>query len=96
MPLCKFFEIKLFFGLLIFNLRHMSIRGQFPRVCATAEALQSRQCCPPLNGIGSACGITEGRGSCGDIDIDNSTHGPPYELEGIDDRERWPERFFNR
>ena len=83
-------------ALITCNLQSALVRGQFPRTCSTTEALQSRECCPLLNGVGSACGVEEGRGICSDIVIDNSTHGPPYELEGIDDRERWPERFFNR
>ena len=70
--------------------------AQFPRACATVESLQSHSCCPLLNGSGSPCGEAEGRGKCSEITVDNSPHGPPYDLVGIDDRERWPERFFNR
>lgn len=73
-----------------------SATAQFPRLCATSEVLQSHSCCPPINGTGSSCGEAEGRGRCSEIIIDSSEHGPPYNLVGVDDRERWPERFFNR
>jgi len=89
--------LKIFGILMLCNLQNILVCGQFPRQCATINALANHECCPPLSGVGgSTCGVEEGRGVCSDIVIDNSTHGPPYELEGIDDRERWPERFFNR
>nr|XP_002129679.2 L-dopachrome tautomerase [Ciona intestinalis] len=72
------------------------VYAQFPRVCATLEAIEAHQCCPFLSGNGSRCGEEEGRGSCVDIKIDDLPHGQQYVLVGIDDRERWPERFFNR
>ena len=70
--------------------------GQFPRACATTDSLSTGVCCPPIDGVGSPCGEAEGRGVCSDIVIDNSTYGPPYALENIDDREKWPSRFYNR
>uniref|UniRef100_H2Y9I6 Tyrosinase copper-binding domain-containing protein n=1 Tax=Ciona savignyi TaxID=51511 RepID=H2Y9I6_CIOSA len=72
------------------------VSAQFPRVCATFESIVSHECCPLLGGTGSPCGEAEGRGSCVDITIDDLPHGQQYVLVGIDDRERWPERFFNR
>nr|XP_002119601.1 5,6-dihydroxyindole-2-carboxylic acid oxidase-like [Ciona intestinalis] len=72
------------------------VYAQFPRACATLEAILSHECCPELAGTGSSCGELEGRGSCQDITIDDLPHGQQYVLVGIDDRERWPERFFNR
>jgi len=72
------------------------VRAQFPRMCATLEAILSHECCPPMNGSGSQCGFTEGRGQCESIVVDGLPHGNQYVLVGIDDRERWPERFFNR
>ncbi|XP_039259423.2 5,6-dihydroxyindole-2-carboxylic acid oxidase-like [Styela clava] len=71
-------------------------QSQFPRACATMEAYLLHECCPVMRGGGSQCGEAEGRGMCADIVVDEQPWGGPYTLFGIDDRERWPERFFNR
>ena len=73
-----------------------AVHAQFPRACATLEAILSHECCPLLNGTGSKCGVDENRGECRDIAVDDLPHGNQYVLVGIDDREHWPERFFNR
>ena len=85
-----------FAGFILWASRLQGANSQFPRACSTIEAIQSHECCPLLDGDGSVCGEEEERGFCSDIIIDDSEHGPPYALVGIDDRERWPERFFNR
>lgn len=82
------------FGLLYLVYLTAQTHAQFPRACAGMEAYLSHECCPLLNG--SKCGVDEGRGICSDIVIDDQPWGGPYVLVGIDDRERWPERFFNR
>lgn len=70
--------------------------AQFPRACATLDAYLSHECCPEFRGTGSLCGAVEGRGQCLDTTIIDLPHGDQYNLINIDDRERWPERFFNR
>ncbi|XP_078733016.1 5,6-dihydroxyindole-2-carboxylic acid oxidase [Lampetra fluviatilis] len=84
--------------LLLLLLLPISSRAQFPRVCATVEALNSGDCCPPMPGAGPGdrCGDTEGRGSCQPVVVEDLPHGPQFSLDGRDDRERWPLRFFNR
>ncbi|KAM6985171.1 tyrosinase [Aplochiton taeniatus] len=69
---------------------------QFPRACATREALSSRECCPPWEGDGSACGASTGRGFCHDVEASDRPDGPQYPFSGRDDRERWPLAFYNR
>lgn len=86
------FAASIFFLIILPNY----VTAQFPRLCATAESLRNGSCCPLLNGVGSVCGEEEGRGKCDWIKIDDSPYGPPYDLVGIDDRERWPARFYNR
>uniref|UniRef100_H2YVJ9 Tyrosinase copper-binding domain-containing protein n=1 Tax=Ciona savignyi TaxID=51511 RepID=H2YVJ9_CIOSA len=81
------------FGIMVLT---QCVAAQFPRACATLEAIKSHQCCPLLGGTGSRCGEVEGRGICSDITIKDRPHGEQYVLVGVDDRERWPERFFNR
>ncbi|XP_006025365.1 5,6-dihydroxyindole-2-carboxylic acid oxidase [Alligator sinensis] len=74
--------------------------AQFPRQCATVEALVSGECCPdlsPLSGPGSDhCGSSSGRGQCMPVIADSRPHGPQYMHDGRDDREQWPLRFFNQ
>ncbi|XP_020778725.1 tyrosinase-like [Boleophthalmus pectinirostris] len=69
---------------------------QFPRVCASREALLSRECCPLWDGDGSACGANSGRGFCWDVEVSQEPDGPQYPFSGLDDREKWPLVFFNR
>ncbi|XP_039271284.2 L-dopachrome tautomerase-like [Styela clava] len=83
-------------GVLIIACLSVRTDAQFPRACATMGAYLSKECCPLMSGTGSPCGQTERRGICSDIVVDEQPWGGPYVLFGIDDRERWPERFFNR
>uniref|UniRef100_A0A667XQP1 Tyrosinase n=1 Tax=Myripristis murdjan TaxID=586833 RepID=A0A667XQP1_9TELE len=69
---------------------------QFPRLCATREALRTKECCPPWDGDGSACGASSGRGFCQDVQVPDFPDGPQYPFSGLDDRERWPLVFYNR
>ncbi|KAJ8256759.1 hypothetical protein COCON_G00189110 [Conger conger] len=69
---------------------------QFPRPCATAEVLRTKECCPLWEGDGSVCGARSGRGFCQDIVISDRPNGPQYPHSDIDDRERWPLVFYNR
>lgn len=69
---------------------------QFPRLCATQEALRTKECCPPWEGDGSACGASSGRGTCEDVVVSAHPDGPQYPFSGLDDREKWPLVFYNR
>ncbi|XP_071780728.2 tyrosinase-like [Centroberyx gerrardi] len=69
---------------------------QFPRLCATREALRTKECCPPWEGDGSACGASSGRGFCQDVEVPDFPDGPQYPFSGLDDREKWPLVFYNR
>uniref|UniRef100_A0A4W5R7V7 Tyrosinase n=1 Tax=Hucho hucho TaxID=62062 RepID=A0A4W5R7V7_9TELE len=69
---------------------------QFPRLCATTEALLSKECCPVWEGDGSACGASSGRGFCRDVEVSDLPNGMNYPFSGLDDRERWPLVFYNR
>ncbi|XP_069621025.1 5,6-dihydroxyindole-2-carboxylic acid oxidase [Ranitomeya imitator] len=86
---------------LLFVLFYDLISAQFPRQCATPEALLSGECCPGLfpqlsPDASDQCGFSVGRGLCGTVSVDTRPHGPQYQLDGTDDREQWPIRFFNR
>ncbi|MBN3291602.1 TYRP1 oxidase, partial [Polypterus senegalus] len=73
------------------------VSSQFPRQCATPEALRSGECCPSHTGAPTdRCGSSLGRGQCVGVDVDGHPHGPQYPHDGRDDRERWPLAFFNR
>ncbi|XP_056140313.1 tyrosinase-like [Lampris incognitus] len=80
----------------ILGLRPAPSHQQFPRPCATREALLSKECCPPWEGDGSACGASSGRGFCQDVQVTDAPDGPQYPFSGLDDRERWPLVFYNR
>ncbi|XP_038564302.1 tyrosinase-like [Micropterus salmoides] len=69
---------------------------QFPRLCATREALLTKECCPSWEGDGSPCGASSGRGFCHDVEVPDQPDGPQYPFSGLDDREKWPLVFYNR
>lgn len=86
---------------LVFAVFHDLVSAQFPRQCVTPEVLLSGECCPGLfpqlsPDASDQCGFTVGRGICGPVSVDTRPHGPQYRLDGTDDREQWPIRFYNR
>ncbi|XP_047463262.1 tyrosinase-like [Mugil cephalus] len=83
-------------GIITLCLYFVPSRQQFPRLCATREALRTKECCPPWEGDGSACGSSSGRGFCGDVEVSDEPDGPQYPFSGLDDREKWPLVFYNR
>ncbi|XP_053241531.1 tyrosinase [Podarcis raffonei] len=84
------FRIGIFLGILPFS------SGQFPRACANADSLLSKECCPIWPGDGSPCGELSGRGSCREILLSDAPLGPQFPFSGVDDREDWPAVFYNR
>ncbi|XP_066264019.1 tyrosinase-like [Branchiostoma lanceolatum] len=86
------------FLIVFFQLFFVVCYGQFPRACTDDLSLSTRRCCPlwPVSdGTGSPCGEALGRGTCRQIQLDDSPHSPSYPYVGADDRERWPTVFWN-
>uniref|UniRef100_A0A3P8TXL8 Tyrosinase copper-binding domain-containing protein n=1 Tax=Amphiprion percula TaxID=161767 RepID=A0A3P8TXL8_AMPPE len=74
------------FWLLLYVASLTGVDAQFPRPCTTPEALQTRTCCPLLNG--SPCGFSSGRGVC-------APH-PARDLpKPVDYRVNWPRVFYD-
>ncbi|XP_066294563.1 tyrosinase-like [Branchiostoma lanceolatum] len=71
--------------------------AQFPRVCTSDGALDSKECCPIPPGFTEPCG-GPGRGHCADTP-DPSVEDPAWKninAYKVDDRRHWPTVFFNR
>ncbi|XP_078621344.1 tyrosinase-like [Branchiostoma floridae x Branchiostoma japonicum] len=86
------------FLVVFFQFSFVVCYGQFPRACTDDLSLSTGRCCPlwpAADGTGSPCGEALGRGTCRQIQPDDSPHSPSYPYVGVDDRERWPTVYWN-
>ncbi|KAF5879924.1 L-dopachrome tautomerase, partial [Clarias magur] len=82
---------------LLYWLALCGVRAQFPRACSTLEALEAKRCCPSLSADpADACGARSGRGTCSAVRTDTRPWGGTYTLRNVDDRERWPTKFYTQ
>ncbi|KAM8967895.1 tyrosinase-like [Pelodytes ibericus] len=70
-----------------------AVHSQFPRLCTTPEAIQSKTCCPKWKD-GSACGSLSHRGVCRDWVVFISFAGGQI-LQSQDDRLDWPRHYYD-
>uniref|UniRef100_A0A1B8XYP0 Tyrosinase copper-binding domain-containing protein n=1 Tax=Xenopus tropicalis TaxID=8364 RepID=A0A1B8XYP0_XENTR len=78
---------------IILALSFSGVQSQFPRVCTTKEAFQTKVCCPTWTD-GSACGSRSGRGQCRNwVAFSSFAKGqlPIYN----DDRLDWPRHYYD-
>ena len=61
------------------------VHSQIPTACADEESLRTLTCCP------TECGVADGRGVCGDIDLPNH-----YSRTSSDARANWPHYFTHK
>ncbi|TTH08273.1 L-dopachrome tautomerase [Bagarius yarrelli] len=89
--------MKTLVGWCVLCLVSRGVRAQFPRACSTVEAIESKRCCPTPNADAeNACGVHSGRGICDAVRTDMRPWGGTYTLRNVDDRERWPTKFFTQ
>ncbi|OCT73638.1 tyrosinase [Xenopus laevis] len=79
---------------IIFTLCFSGVQSQFPRVCTSKEALQTKICCPAWTD-GSACGVRSGRGRCRNGVAFSSFAAGQVPLYN-DDRLDWPRHYYDR